>query len=202
MRSCVLVFFVLTLSILGADTPLSAVLIEGEGWKLVTGDTTKPPVKPTAFLSKKDSAGNWVIEHEGKVVATSGDGETFGAVALSPRGGKLIVAVPSQHYLYAFQVNTDGTLWAKEKTYTLRREKIGKGGSNVGSMAFDTKGRLWTAMPEGIQFFDEEMRFSGQLSRPERANVSHVWFAGDAKDELHIVCGEKIWKRKVKATGP
>ena len=44
----------------------------------------------------------------------------------------------------------------------------------------DERGRrLFAAMPEGVQFFDDEMRFSGQLSRPERKPVTHVWFDGD-----------------------
>jgi hypothetical protein len=186
---------------MGADTPLSAVLAPGEDWVRLPEDQLALPM--TEFTVQTDEKGNTSIHHplHRKPVAVAGPGETFGSVVQSPAGGKLVVSVPSHHYLYIFRINTDGTLDAKEKCYVLRRERPGKGGSNVGTMAFDTKGRLWVAMPEGVQYFDEEMRFSGQLSRPTRDRVTHVWFGGANRDELHILCGAKTWKRKVFAIG-
>ena len=71
-------------------------------------------------------------------------------------------------------------------------------GSNAGNMVFDSKGRLFVAMPGGVQFFDEEMRFSGQLSRPIRERVRMVLLV---KDTLCIACGGTVWKRKVKSMG-
>jgi ligand-binding sensor domain-containing protein len=95
-------------------------------------------------------------------------------------------------------VQADGSLKFGEKCYVLRKEKPGKGGSNVGNMVFDTKGRLFVAMPEGVQYFDEEMRFSGQLSRPIREPVRMVILSND---RLFIACGASVWVRKVKSMG-
>lgn len=188
------------LMLFAADTPLSAILIEGEGWKPGEGRGSLPRV---AF-SAHEKGGYLHIEGEtprrsNPNVAVPAEGEAFGPAALSPGGGLLVVGVPTHHYLYAFQVTPAG-LTAKEKLYTLRREKP-KGGSGVCGLAFDTMGRLFAAMPEGVQFFDEDARFSGQLSRPERKPVTAVWFGGGKKDELFIVCGGRTWKRKVKARG-
>jgi hypothetical protein len=188
------------LLLFAADTPLSAILIEGEGWKEAVG---KPPAANYRVL--KAVGGRSMIMlliNDGRMrgeppIAVAGEGEVFGSAAISPDGGLVVIGVPSHHFLYAFRLD-DSKLTAKEKCYALRPEKA-KGGSDVGTLTFDSKGRLFAAMPEGVQFFDEEMRFSGQLSRPERRPVTHVWFDGA---ELYIRCGDKTWKRKVKATGP
>jgi ligand-binding sensor domain-containing protein len=187
----------LLLMLLGADTPLSAVLIEGEGWR--KSDEKEIHLSGSPYQSRKLAAGGYGVFLGGeKPLAVAPAGETWGATAVSPGRGKLVVAVPSHHHLWVFRINADGSLDARERCFTLRREKPSRGGSNVGEMAFDTKGRLWVAMPEGVQFFDEEMRFSGQLSRPTREPVTSVWFEGNT---LFIECGRDVWKRKVNATG-
>ena len=186
------------LALLGADTPLSAVLIEGEGWKPVEGNVALDDGVRRLYAARKDGKGRWGVWSVAakKFVALAKEGETFGDCVVSPGGGKLVVSVPSRHYLYAFQIARDGTLFAQEKTYALRKEKLGKGGSGASSMCFDAKGRLWVAVPEGVACFDEEMRFSGMLSRPERAAVTKAALFDDG---LLIECGGKAWKRKVKA---
>lgn len=196
MRASLLTLLLLAAPTLAADTPLSAILIEGEGWK-PAGDVMLD-FPPSPYKTKKDDKGRWGVYKGDKLVAGAAKGEVFGQTALSPKGGQLVVAVPSHHYLYTFQVKADGSLTAGEKCYVLRREKPGKGGSNAGSMAFDTRGRLYVAMPQGVQFFDEEMRFSGQLSRPLREPVREAFLV---KDTLFIACGAAVWKRKIKAEG-
>lgn len=183
----------------GADTPLSAVLIEGEGWQNVGEKTTGSISVPTDFSVRRDDKGI-VGVYRGKAgpLAIAPEGESWGTVAMSPRKGKLVVAVPSHHHLWVFQIAEDGSLFAREKCYTLRRETL-RGPSQVKAMTFDSKGRLWVAMPGGVQYFDEEMRFSGQLSRPESQPVEDVWLRGD---ELFITSGGKTWKRKVNASAP
>lgn len=190
-----LLSLLLVATLLAADTPLSAILIEGEGWQPATEMVS---LTPAVYQSKKDAKGRWGVYRGENLVASAAEGETFGQTALSPKGGQLVVAVPSHHYLYTFQVTADGGLTAQEKCYALRRDRPGKGGSNVGNLVFDTKGRLFVAMPGGVQYFDEEMRFSGQLSRPVRAPVEALGLKGN---QLHIQCGGKVWKRTIKATG-
>jgi len=197
MRMILLALSVLVLSARAADTPLSDVLIAGKGWESA-GDTMFDFPKEL-YKSKKDDKGRWGIYRDGELMAQADDGEEFGDLALSPRGGRLVVGVPSHHHIYAFQVREDGSLYAREKTYALRREKAGKGGSGVKFMIFDAKGRLFVAVPEGIAYFDEEMRFSGLLSRPEPHPVRFVFLAGDT---LFASCGAGVWKRTIKAHAP
>jgi hypothetical protein len=207
MRTALLAASLVVLNLPAADTPISAILIEGEGWQRV-GTFDHTIGKGAYYVTERTPVGRSVVvtfgpkeRGGGRRVAEAAPDEVFGDVARTPDGSTLVVAVPSHHYLYTFQVQPDKSLTAKEKTYALRLERGGKGGSDVGSIAFDTKGRLFVAMPRGVQFFDEEMRFSGQLSRPERKPVTHVGFAGKDLDELWIVCGEDVWKRKVRAKG-
>lgn len=197
-----LVLLVLASSALAQDTPLSQVLIPGEDWQLVT-DNVLPDAGERQYFSKKDEKGRWALYRKGRhePVAVAAESEVFGDAIVSAGGGQLVLAVPSHHYLYSFQIRQDGTLTAKEKTYVLRRDRPGRGGSAVGTLAFDTRGRLYAAMPGGVQFFDPEMRFSGQFSRPEREPVTALAFGGAKRDELFIRCGNKVWKRKLNAQG-
>ncbi len=199
MRAALLALLLLALaSAHAADTPLSAILIDGEGWRpaLETIDIRR---RANEYAVKKDADGRWGVYKGDRLLAQADAGETWGEAAASPGGGQLVVGVPSHHHLWAFQVAKDGSLYAKEKTYALRKERPGKGGSGVKNMAFDSKGRLFAAVPEGVVYFDEEMRFSGQLSRPARAPVGWVALIGD---HLYVECGGALWKRKIKATAP
>jgi hypothetical protein len=198
MRTALLAFVLLVLSAHAADTPLSAILIDGEGWWPVK-EAIEFKKGETAYVSKKVGKGPWALYKDGGRVVEAAEGEVFGETAISPGGGRLVLAVSSHHYLYAFQLDKEGRPSAGEKCYVLRKERPGKGGSGVGNMVFDGKGRLFVAMPGGVQYFDEEMRFSGQIAPPSREPVTFVTLWGD---RLVVECGGAYWKRKIRAAAP
>jgi hypothetical protein len=86
MRLALCTLLLLALPAFTADTPLTDILIDGEGWK-PAGDTMFKLV-PTAYLSKRDDKGNWGVYKGDKLVARAGKGEVFGETALSPLSGR------------------------------------------------------------------------------------------------------------------
>ena len=53
----------------------------------------------------------------------------------------------------------------------------------------------------GLQFCDQPGRVNGIISKPQNKSLSNVGFCGANLDELYVRCGDKVYKRKVKAKG-
>lgn len=120
-------------------------------------------------------------------------------VTLWRDGGTLVVAEMEGRRLIAFRINKDGRLDGREQYYTLRHRSPEAG--MVPSLTVDSADRLYAATPEGVQIFDPTGRMSGVLLRPERQAVRAVAFGGANLDRLFIICGNKLYVRKVKAKG-
>ena len=67
-------------------------------------------------------------------------------------------------------------------------------------MEFDTNGNLYVATELGVQVCDQNGRVRAILSLPGGA-VSSLSFGGEKLDTLFVICGGKLYKRKLRATG-
>ena len=67
----------------------------------------------------------------------------------------------------------------------------------AGNIAFDTKGNLYVATEMGVQVADHNGRVRAILSLPAGA-VKSLAFSGHY---LYVVCGNKLFVRKMKAEG-
>ena len=189
------------------DMPLSQILIDGEGWR---------PVEPSTPVPH---AGNTLVAREGReyrvvpeerAVYLVGPGGAKRKVAdgiAEPRGlvlwadgGTLVVGDAAGKHLFAFRVDKDGGLSARETYYALRVRS--KEASGVASLTLDDAGRLYAATREGVQVLDPTGRLSGVLLAPERAPVTYVLFGGGTeRDLLYVTCNGKLYVRKTKARG-
>ena len=77
-----------------------------------------------------------------------------------------------------------------------RSERPGSDGMRVDSM-----GRLYLATLAGLQVFDPAGRLSGTIANPHTARLTNVSFGGPNLDTLYVTAGDKVFKRKTKATG-
>jgi sugar lactone lactonase YvrE len=69
-------------------------------------------------------------------------------------------------------------------------------------MAVDTAGRRYLATPMGIQVFDQLGRCHLILALPPGVDwVSNVAFGGPKLDTLYITCMNRVFKRRIGATG-
>jgi sugar lactone lactonase YvrE len=121
-------------------------------------------------------------------------------LVLSPDEGTLFVGDAQSGALWAFRVEKDGVLKFGEP-YGRARPRPGQKTIAITGLTVDVSGRIYAATPLGVQMFDPTGRLSGVLLPPERADVTAVIFGGPERDRLYVLCGDKVYSRKVRAKG-
>jgi enterochelin esterase family protein len=121
-------------------------------------------------------------------------------LSLSPDQQTLAVSDYGGLYVWTFRVEPDGTLNAKENYMTARAPE-GKPSRGDG-MATDQAGRYYVCTALGVQVFDPTGRLCGVMPSPQPGKpLTNVGFGGANLDNLYITCGDKIYRRKVRAHG-
>lgn len=73
--------------------------------------------------------------------------------------------------------------------------------SGADGMTIDTEGRTYITTRLGLQIFDQPGRCHFILSKPQNAWLSNVIFGGPKFDTLYVTCGDKVYRRRIKAKG-
>ena len=120
-------------------------------------------------------------------------------VALSPDQTLLYVADFRSHWVYSYVIKPDGTLDDKQRYYWLHVPDTADQSSADG-MRVDRDGRLYVATNMGIQVCDQAGRVQCILRTPN-GRVANVSFGGENFDTLFAMCGDKVYKRKLKVKG-
>lgn len=142
----------------------------------------------------------WLINANGeKKIVDTGIDNPNGAI-LSPDQSLLLVADTAGQFVYSFQVQADGSLTHKQPYFHLHI-RDGQTSSGADGMAVDTLGRLYVTTQMGIQFCDQAGRVNGIILKPHEQWLSNVKFGGPNLDYLYATCGDKVYRRKVKAKG-
>jgi sugar lactone lactonase YvrE len=68
-------------------------------------------------------------------------------------------------------------------------------------MTVDSIGRLYVTTRAGLQMFDPTGRLGGAIAKPHAGPLSNVCFGGPKLDTLYVTAGDKVYRRKVQATG-
>jgi sugar lactone lactonase YvrE len=175
------------------DTPLSDILIDGEGWKAVE----KSAAPALAVAVEVKVRGGQVVRAER--VKSAGLAEPSGMV-LWPDGGTLVVGDAGDKHLWAFRLDKEGNPVDGEPYYPLR-VRPGQKASGVRGLTADDKGRVYACTPLGVQVFDPTGRLSGVMLKPGEGELTAAAFGGDKGDTLFVLCGDKVFARKTKAHG-
>ena len=120
-------------------------------------------------------------------------------VALSPDQTLLYVADFRSHWVYSYVIKPDGTLDDKQRYYWLHMPDTADQSSADG-MRVDRDGRLYVATNMGIQVCDQAGKVQCILRTPN-GRVANVSFGGENFDTLFAMCGDKVYKRKLKVKG-
>jgi hypothetical protein len=222
MKPCAsLVFLLLAASPAPAqDISLSQILIDGQGWRLVSKDSKGEwefaealrkagPAAVTAangFRYNIDDMGRQIRGVSGTPeklqlsVRKAPDLARPAGITLWPDGRTLVVGDAQAKHLWAFRVEKDGALEVGDRYYALR-VKPGQKESGVTALTVDSKGLLYACTPLGVQVFDPTGRLSGVLSKAADANPTAVAFGGPDRDQLFVVHGDVVYVRKLQAKG-
>jgi len=147
----------------------------------------------------------WYISASGEKKIVDEGIERPNGVTLWPDQKTLVVADSASDHLYAFRVNADGTLAARQPYYTLQLTSAaviaGKKASAADGLKVDSSGRVYCASEAGLQVFDTQGRLSGVIAKPQAKFLSNVAFGGPQGNTLFVTSSDKVYARKVQPTG-
>lgn len=155
---------------------------------------TNPPQNNSTEPSKI-----WLIKPNGqKTVVDTGLNFSNG-ITLSPDQTLLYAADSHSHWVYSYQIKTDGSLAYKQRYYWLHSpDKLDWSGAD--GMRVDRDGRLYTATAMGIQVSDQPGRVQCIIPTPN-GRAANITFGGARFDTLFVMSGDRVYKRKLKVSG-
>jgi len=135
-------------------------------------------------------------------------------LTLSPDQGTLAVSEYGGENVWTFRVEPSGALTAKAPYMTMRRPidpdgefkfnepPPSKKAANGDGMTSDTLGRYYVTTALGVQVFDPTGRLCGVLPKPQADKpLTSCALSGEKREYLYVTNGDKIYRRKVQATG-
>lgn len=155
---------------------------------------THPPAGNSADPSKI-----WLIKPNGEKRVVDTGLRFSNGVALSPDQTLLYVNDSRSHWVYSYQIQPDGSLQFKQRYYWLHVPDTAED-SGADGMRVDRDGRLYVATRLGIQVCDQAGRVNAIIPTPN-GKISNLCFGGENSDILFATCGDKVYKRKLKAKG-
>ncbi len=176
------------------------VLAEGiAGNDIVVGHTGNVYVTDPPPGSSNEPSKVWLIRPDGtKQVVDTGIRYANGVV-FSPDQSLLYVNDYRSHWVYSFQIRSDGTLANKERFYWLHLADPDDQ-TNSDGMRVDRDGRLYVATRLGIQVCDQAGKVQGIIPTPNR-KIANLVFGGPKFDTLYATCGDKVYRRKLNTVG-
>jgi sugar lactone lactonase YvrE len=216
MRLCVIALILIPSALRAqpyGDMPLPLILIPGEGWtkltilpmppkdsKIAIGDpSTAAAGNGVKFTVNRNKQSLTLAKDAGEAQEIKLPLKEIGAIAISPDKGTLLVADAGSKSVWWFRVGLDGQLSGGENYATLRLRKE-EARSEACAIVFDSWGRSYVAMKDGVQVFDPTGRLCGLLPNPSKERPTSFGFDGDNGDTLHLACGSEFWLRKINAT--
>ena len=141
----------------------------------------------------------WLLKPDGSKQIVDTGLRFVNGVALSPDQSLLYVTDYRSHWVYSYVVQPDGTLADKQKYYWLHARDTDDD-SGADGIRVDRDGRLYVTTRMGIQVCDQAGRVQCILPTPN-GQVSNLCFGGEKFDTIFATCGDKVYKRKLKAIG-
>ncbi len=141
----------------------------------------------------------WLVRPNGEKQVVDTGLKFSNGIALSPDQTLLYVDDMRSHWVYSYLVLPDGTLTAKQRYYWLHvPDTLDE--SQADGMRVDRDGRLYVATKMGIQICDQAGRVNVILPTPN-GRIANLTFGGKAFDTLYALCGDKVYRRKLKVRG-
>lgn len=147
----------------------------------------------------KEPSKIWLVLPSGEKQVVDTGLKFSNGITLSPDQSLLYVADSRSHWVYSYQIQSDGKLAYKQKYYHLHVPDTADE-SGADGMRVDRDGRLYVATKLGLQVCDQAGRVNCIIPTPN-GKVSNLTFGGAKFDTIFATCGDKIYKRKVKVTG-
>ena len=152
------------------------------------------------YFTDPDNHKVWHFTLDGKKTLVADNIEFPNGVITSPDQTLLFVNDTRGRWITSWSIQPDGTLTNRQEYGWLHRpDQTGQTGAD--GMTIDTEGRLYVTTNLGVQVLDQLGRVHFILDKPAAGWLSNAVFAGPEKNVLYVTCGDKVFKRKLNATG-
>ncbi|TWT58562.1 Gluconolactonase precursor [Thalassoglobus neptunius] len=152
------------------------------------------------FFTDPQNKKVWRFDAEGKVTLADEGIARPNGIIVSPDQSILTVADTDGRFTYSFTLDENTQLQNKQVYGHLHLEDQ-ELKSGADGMAVDTEGRTYVTTRVGLQVLDQLGRVHFIIEKPQDAWLSNVVFGGENLDVLYATCGDKLYSRKIKATG-
>lgn len=163
---------------------------------------TDPAPRPAPNVAPKEPGNVHYIRPNGDVVLLDDQIQRPNGLTLSLDEKTLYVDDTEGEYVYAFDVQPDGSVKNKRPFVKLRDPEQGSLGlrSRADGMALDSNGRLYVATGSGIQVIDARGQYLGTIRVP--AVVRNVAFGGPRRQMLYMTALESLYRVQMLSAGP
>ncbi len=152
------------------------------------------------YVSTLDSDGTdgkvWFIK-DGKKSEADPEIKFPSGIAMTPDRWLLAVASSESHWVYSYEIATDGTLKNRARFFWLHVNDW-EDHSGAESICYDLEGHLYVATRMGIQICTWDGPTQVILPVPGGERVTGVCIGGAEFNTLYAFCEEKLYKRKIK----
>lgn len=153
----------------------------------------------TAPFATPNDSKVWYVSPKGEKKIVDSGLKFANGICCSPDQSLLYVADSRSHWIYSYQIQTDGSLAHKQKYFHLHVPDTADD-SGVDGLRTDRDGRLWAATRIGLQVCDQAGRVNCIIPTPN-GKVSNLTFGGESFDTVYATCGDRVYSRKVKVKG-
>lgn len=163
---------------------------------------TDPAPRPAPNVAPKEPGNVHYIRPNGDVLLLDDQIQRPNGITLSLDEKTLYVDDTEGEYVYAFDVQPDGSVKNKRPFVKLREPEQGSLGlrSRADGMALDSRDRLYVATASGIQVIDARGQYLGTIRVP--AVVRNVAFGGPRRQTLYMTALESLYRIQMLSEGP
>jgi len=155
----------------------------------------------TGYFTDPSSKKVWRFDQNGQKQSVDDGIERPNGIALSPDQTLLHVGDSLGRFVWSFQIREDGKLLHKQQ-YGWLHTPDDTTQSGADGMITDTEGRLYVTTKLGLQILDQPGRVHLILPSPNLGKKpANVVIGGPNRDTIYLMCGDKVFRRKVNAKG-
>ena len=163
---------------------------------------TDPAPRPAPDVAPMEPGNVNYIRANGEVVFIDGDIRRPNGITVSPDGRTLYVGDTEGEYIYAFDIQPDGSARNKRQFAKLIEPERGSLGlrSRADGMAMDSEDRVYVSTAAGIQVIAPSGNHLGVIRLP--AIARNVAFAGSDRKMLYLTALNALYRVPVLSSGP
>jgi gluconolactonase len=163
---------------------------------------TDPAPRPAPDLAPKEPGNVHYIRPDGQVLLVDAEIARPNGITLSLDQKILYVDDTEGEYVYAFDVQPNGSAMNKRRFVKLREPEQGSLGlrSRADGMALDSEGRLYVATASGVQVIDPAGNYLGTIHVP--AVTRNLAFGEPDRHVLYLTALEALYRIRLLSRGP